>query len=77
MAASGALIVLTFAGVIGQSTTDVASASLVHASSLKDLANLMFGSFLLPFEAASMLLLAAAVAVIVLAKRERNQSTER
>lgn len=74
---SAALIVLTLAGVIGQGDADVAGASLVHASSVKDLANLMFGSFLLPFEAASMLLLAAAVAVIVLAKRERNQSTER
>ena len=40
--------------------------------SAKELAALLFGRFLLPFEAASVLLLATAVAVLVLAKRQRG-----
>jgi len=40
--------------------------------SLQELAALLFGRFLLPFEAASVLLLATAVAVLVLAKRQRG-----
>lgn len=40
------------------------------------LAGEMFGRYLLPFEAVSMLLLATAVAVIVLAKRERGPRPE-
>lgn len=75
-AASGMLIVLTFAGVIGQEGTPGAL-EMVHMATVGDLASLMFGSFLLPFEAASILLMAAAVAVIVLAKRERTQVVER
>ena len=42
-------------------------------SSLSGLAELMFSTYLLPFEAASVLLLAATIAVIVLAKRGRTQ----
>ena len=74
---SAALILLTFAGVVGQGEVHASGVELAHMSSLSDLASLMFGSFLLPFEAASLLLLAAAVAVIVLAKRERNPSEQR
>lgn len=67
----GMLALLTFAGVLGQDEV-IAAGDLANASSMADLAALMFGSYLLPFEAASILLLAAAVAVIVLAKRERG-----
>ena len=67
----GMLAVLTFAGVLGQDEV-IAAGDLAHASSMADLAALMFGSYLLPFEAASILLLAAAVAVMVLAKRQRS-----
>jgi NADH-quinone oxidoreductase subunit J len=41
--------------------------------SVDRLASALFGRFLLPFEASSVLLLATAVGVIVLAKRERKQ----
>ena len=40
--------------------------------SVNGLAGEMFGRYLLPFEAVSLLLLATAVAVVVLAKRERG-----
>ncbi len=40
--------------------------------SISALAGEMFGRYLLPFEAVSMLLLATAVAVVVLAKRDRG-----
>jgi NADH-quinone oxidoreductase subunit J len=40
--------------------------------SVSGLAGEMFGRYLLPFEAVSLLLLATAVAVVVLAKRERG-----
>ncbi len=75
-AASAMLIVLTFAGVLGQGSAPGA-VELAHMATIGDLAGLMFGSFLLPFEAASILLMGAAVAVIVLAKRERTQAVER
>lgn len=44
---------------------------------VKGLAGEMFGRYLLPFEAVSLLLLATAVAVVVLAKRERGTSRRR
>jgi NADH-quinone oxidoreductase subunit J len=44
--------------------------------SLHELAVLLFGRFLLPFEAASVLLLATAVAVLVLAKRQRGAAAD-
>jgi len=43
---------------------------------LDALAALLFGHYMLPFEAASLLLLATMVAVIVLAKRQRARTTE-
>ncbi len=45
---------------------------LVGIDSTVGLATLVFGRYLLPFEAAGILLLAAAVAVLVLAKRQRR-----
>ncbi len=68
-----ALVLLTFVGVLGSGDVNAAGpapASLAEVDTLGALAELLFGSFLLPFEAASVLLLAAAVAVLVLAKRE-------
>jgi NADH-quinone oxidoreductase subunit J len=43
---------------------------------ISGLAGEMFGRYLLPFEAVSMLLLATAVAVLVLAKRDRKTSRQ-
>lgn len=45
--------------------------------SVNGLAGEMFGRYLLPFEAVSLLLLATAVAVVVLAKRERGAARGR
>lgn len=72
MATGVALALLTLVGIVGSGEVQAGSEALAHQSSMAELAALMFGSFLLPFEAASILLLAAAVAVIVLAKRERD-----
>ena len=41
---------------------------------INGLAGEMFGRYLLPFEAISILLLATAVAVVVLAKRDRKDA---
>lgn len=71
MATAIGIAALTFVGVLGQGEVQPGSASLTEADTLSGLAELLFGSFLLPFEAGSVLLLSAAVAVIVLAKRER------
>jgi len=64
--------VLTFVGILRHDEVQAANAGLGEADTIDGLARLLFGSYLLPFEAASVLLLAAAVAVIVLAKRERE-----
>ncbi len=66
------LALLTFIGILGADEVHAGAGGTFHDSSMEELATLMFGSFLLPFEAASILLLAAAVAVMVLAKRERT-----
>lgn len=71
MATSIGIAVLTFIGVLGQGEVQAGPATLTEVDTLGGMAELLFGSFLLPFEAGSVLLLAAAVAVIVLAKRER------
>ncbi|MFT7670583.1 MAG: NADH-quinone oxidoreductase subunit J [Planctomycetota bacterium] len=68
---SALLMLLTFIGVLGQTEVLAGPKEVVEMDTITGLAELLFGSFLLPFEAASVLLLAAAVAVIVLAKRER------
>jgi len=65
------LVVVTFFAVIGQQGVQAAGAETSERiDTIGGLAELLFGSFLLPFEVASVLLLAAAVAVMVLAKRE-------
>jgi NADH-quinone oxidoreductase subunit J len=77
-----AVLVVVIAGallVLGALT--VKKSGVVHAAnevpekgidSVHGLAGEMFGRYLLPFEAVSLLLLATAVAVVVLAKRERS-----
>ncbi len=55
-------------------TSDEARADLRSVGSLTDLAQVMFGTYLLAFEAASILLLAGTVAVVMLAKRERRKN---
>ncbi len=74
IATSICLALLTFIGVLGQGDVQAGNASLAEVDTITGLAELLFGSFLLPFEAGSILLLSAAVAVIVLAKRERSQA---
>ena len=68
---SAAIVLLTFVSVLGQSEIHPGPKALLEVDTMRGLAELLFGSFLLPFEAASILLLAAAVAVMVLAKRQR------
>ena len=68
-----ALVLVTFVGVLGSGSAHAAEgapADMSQVDSIEALAELLFGAYLLPFEAASVLLLAAAVAVLVLAKRE-------
>jgi NADH-quinone oxidoreductase subunit J len=65
-----ALLLLTFLGILGQGELHAAQVIAGEVDTIDALAELLFGSYLLPFEAASVLLLAAAVAVLVLAKRE-------
>ncbi|MEY2746329.1 MAG: hypothetical protein RL112_1371 [Planctomycetota bacterium] len=78
-----------FVGVLVAAATMAAGAMAVTAGSLPEaaqampedgidqipaLAGEMFGRYLLPFEAISILLLATAVAVVVLAKRDRKDA---
>ena len=72
LAVAAALAVLTFVGVLGADEVHAAGEAIAPPATFEDLARLLFGRFLLPFEVVSMLLLAAAIAVIVLAKRERG-----
>jgi NADH-quinone oxidoreductase subunit J len=65
------MLVVTFLAVLNQERVEAAAGDgPIEADTIEGLAELLFGSYLLPFEAASVLLLAAAVAVMVLAKRE-------
>ena len=65
------LVVVTIIAVLSTSGSEVAAAeAAAEPDTIGGIAELLFGSYLLPFEAASVLLLAAAVAVMVLAKRE-------
>jgi NADH:ubiquinone oxidoreductase subunit 6 (subunit J) len=78
-----------FVGVLVAAATMAAGAMAVTAGELPEaaqalpedgidripaLAGEMFGRYLLPFEAISILLLATAVAVVVLAKRDRKDA---
>ena len=72
VATSVALVVLTFVGVLSAPDVRAAEVAVAAPAGFEDIATLLFGSFLLPFEVVSVLLLAAAIAVIVLAKRERG-----
>jgi NADH-quinone oxidoreductase subunit J len=69
---AGALLVLSLASIL---KTDVGIASEPPPTgydTIEALAGAMFGRYILPFEAVSLLLLATTVAVVVLAKRERG-----
>jgi NADH-quinone oxidoreductase subunit J len=74
---SAALLGLVGLAAAGASTVFAAD-TLPQGRALDDLstlARLLFSRYMLPFEAASLLLLATMVAVIVLAKRERQRTT--
>jgi NADH-quinone oxidoreductase subunit J len=81
LAVVSAVLCLSAAAVLGTPATSVLAAQPMPAEGLDaigptagvttGLAGEMFGRYLLPFEAVSMLLLATAVAVVVLAKRNR------
>lgn len=77
LAISAAVFLLTLFGIETQRTVMAADPELAErgVSSMAGLAELMFSTYLLPFEAASVLLLAATIAVIVLAKRGRTELT--
>lgn len=68
----GALLGVTFAGVVGAIVWDYASTAAVPAAAASDvghtkhLARTLFQNYLLPFEVVSLVLLAALVGVIVL-----------
>ena len=64
------LIAAISAGLFLAAGIAAAAQRSVHAAG--ELAALLFGRFLLPFEASAVLLAAAAVAVLVLAKRQRG-----
>ena len=70
---AAAVGLLTMFGIQSQQTVRAVDPELAErgVSSFKGLAELMFSTYLLPFEAASVLLLGATIAVIVLAKRQR------
>ena len=71
------LVGLTFLAIVRSGELFAASpATAGEIDTISGLAQLLFGSFLLPFEVASVLLLAAAVAVIVLAKRESGAANK-
>jgi NADH-quinone oxidoreductase subunit J len=82
VAVAAALGLLGLAAVLGTKSTSVAAAAEMPAKGIDaitatpdsnaGLAAEMFGRYLLPFEAVSMLLLATVVAVVVLAKRNRE-----
>jgi NADH-quinone oxidoreductase subunit J len=66
-----ALVGLAAAGARGSGAEDVV-AQVGPLDELDALASLLFSRYMLPFEAASLLLLATMVGVIVLAKRQRE-----
>ncbi len=66
-------VALTFFAVVGQGDVQAANAGLTETDTLLGMAELLFGAYLLPFEVASVLLLAGAIAVLVLAKRETKE----
>jgi NADH-quinone oxidoreductase subunit J len=69
---------LGLVGLAGAGASTVFAAGTLPERALDDLpalARLLFSRYVLPFEAASLLLLATMVAVIVLAKRERPRTT--
>ena len=65
---AGVLILALVAGA----AADAPKAEAGSVETLEGLATVLFGRFLLAFEASSILLLAAALAVLVLAKRQRG-----
>ena len=73
-AAAGALVLVGIASIGWQRTAPEANDELAaHGiDRLTPLAVELFGRYMLPFEAASLLLLATMIAVIALAKRERG-----
>jgi len=74
-AIGAAVFLLTLFGIETQQTIMEVDPELAErgVSSMSGLAELMFSTYLLPFEAASVLLLSATIAVIVLAKRGRTE----
>lgn len=72
---SAAVFLLTLFGIQTHETITAVDPELAErgVSSMSGLAELIFSTYLLPFEAASVLLLAATIAVIVLAKRGRTE----
>jgi NADH-quinone oxidoreductase subunit J len=72
MLIGGALATLSYLAVVTQGETQ-AAAPIAEVDTIGGMAELLFGAYLLPFEVASVLLLAAAIAVLVLAKREQKE----
>jgi len=70
------LVALTVIAVLSSRSEAAAAEGAVPPDTIPGLAAELFGSYLLPFEAASVLLLAGAVAVMVLAKREGRAPRE-
>ena len=73
-----ALAALSFFAVVGEGQVQAAGGSLpAETSTISGMAQLMFGRYLFAFEVASVLLLAAAIAVLMLAKRSKPQEAAR
>ena len=69
---AGGLFVLALAAILELRGTPASEPPRAGYDAIDALAGALFGRFILPFEAVSLLLLATTVAVVVLAKRERG-----
>lgn len=73
VAAAGLLLGLGLLAVMGSDVKAAPPAGEEAIDDMTAIAGQLFGQYLLPFEAASLLLLATMVGVIVLAKRQRSE----
>jgi NADH:ubiquinone oxidoreductase subunit 6 (subunit J) len=73
-AAIAAIIVAVLVSVAAAGTNWGAVSVAAVRVATKDLANLLFGNYVLAFEAVSVLLLAAVIGGVFLAKREKDAS---
>ncbi len=72
---AGLLLIVLVASLKGtEHLTQLQPSSATHIGSVKNLGHVLFTDFLLPFEIASVLLLAAMIGVVMLGKSEKNSN---